>query len=556
MPHVSRITAAPESTASFAVRMRMRDGILLAGDVYLPGGPTAGDATAGDTILIRLPYDKSGEYCFIPLVAEYFVRHGYRVLAQDVRGKFRSQGDALLFVNEVDDGYDSVEWITRQSWSNGRVAMWGDSYYGYTQWAAAASGHPALRAISPRVTGTQLGEPVRRIAGERVVAVEWGVTYMYPLTQFFDNDMLLWEPDWARRDFAAQAEEFIAQMGQRGLSYDQWYPRPVHLPRFPEGSPFAGRSVPVLHTIGWWDNCAPLSWADVDEIARHPQWDAAHYLRIEPIDHESFRFDDDETERVLDRSEEQIRAILPRTLDPALEFFEVFVRGNGRAADIPRVAWALSGADDEMRQSATWPPAGATTQRLFATAQGRLESTRPAQATALTWTHDPADLVPSPAPDAFAFLLSRPDEASLAERPDVLAFETVPVDAVVDLAGPVAARVRAWSDGPVLDLFVRVYDLAPDGSALRIARGQRQVREATDPLTVDIDLGHVGYRLERGHRLRVHISSSDYPEFLPQTGTGADPWTWGDTRTNTQTLTVGSDDGLELAFTVWEGRLP
>ncbi len=292
---VSRIPPAPESPLSFAARIRMRDGILLAGDVYLPGAPDAADEAPGDTILIRLPYDKSGVYTFIPQIAEYFMQHGYRVVAQDVRGKFRSEGDALLFVNEVDDGYDTIEWITQQSWSNGRVAMWGDSYYGYTQWAAAASGHPALKAISPRLTGTALGEPVRRDPDSRTAGVEWGVTYLYPLTQFFDRDMVLWEPDWSRRDFAAQAEEFMEQVGCRSLSYDQWYPHPVSLPRFPAGDPFAGRSVPTLHTIGWWDNCSPLSWADVDRIKSHPHWDAHHHLRIESIDHESFQLLDAES---------------------------------------------------------------------------------------------------------------------------------------------------------------------------------------------------------------------------------------------------------------------
>lgn len=174
MPDILRIPPAPESPLSFPVRIRMRDRVLLAGDVYLPGAPGTPDATPGDTILIRLPYDKSGVYCFIPLIAEYFTQHGYRVVAQDVRGKFRSEGEALLFVNEVNDGYDTIEWVTQQPWSNGHVAMWGDSYYGYTQWAAAASGHPALKAISPRVTGTKLGEPVRKDSVRRVRDVEWG----------------------------------------------------------------------------------------------------------------------------------------------------------------------------------------------------------------------------------------------------------------------------------------------------------------------------------------------------------------------------------------------
>lgn len=559
---VQRIPPAPESPLSAPVRVRTRDGVLLAGDLYLPGAPENADTTPGDTILIRLPYDKSGEYCFIPPIAEYFTHHGYRVVAQDVRGKFRSEGEALLFVHEVEDGYDTIEWITHQPWSNGRVAMWGDSYYGYTQWAAAASGHPALKAISPRLTGTQLGEPVHRDGASRIRQVEWAVTYMYPLTQFFANDALHWEPDWTRRDFAAQAEEFMQQVGSRGLSYDQWFPSQVVLPRFPQGDPFAGRSVPVLHTIGWWDNCSPLSWADVERIHEHPNWDAHHYLRIESIDHESFdvleaarQGRERSAHQDLERTDDEIRALLPRTLDPALEFFEVFVRRNGSAADIPRVRWNLAGTEG-MRESQSWPPAGVHTVTRSATVDGELRAQPPEEESSAQWVHDPANLVPSSVPDAFAYLLYHPDEAPLGDRPDVLRFDSPVLNADVDLTGPVTARARIASDGPVMDLFVRVLDVAPDGSALRIARGQVQLVDATTPETVAIDLGHVGYRLRAGHRLRVHVSSSDYPEFLPQTGTGADPWAGGDSRPNQQRLVVGGPDGFALTFTILTGELP
>ena len=225
MPHYEHIGPAPISPLAREARVRMRDGVRWAADVYLPrilptasvpaenatenategviegaaegaaGGVAANaadaggfDETPGDTVLIRLPYDKSGEYTFIPEIAAYFNAHGYRVVAQDVRGKFRSEGEALLFVNEVDDDYDTIEWIINQSWSNGRVAMWGDSYYGYTQWAAAASGHPALKAIAPRVTGTQLGEPVHVTEHDRTRRVEWAITNLYSLTHFHGND--------------------------------------------------------------------------------------------------------------------------------------------------------------------------------------------------------------------------------------------------------------------------------------------------------------------------------------------------------------------------------
>lgn len=545
MPEIVHVGPAPVSPLAREARVRMRDGVHLGTDVYLPDG----DERPGDTILIRLPYDKSGAYTFMPLIAEYFMARGYRVVAQDVRGKFRSEGDALLFVNESDDGYDTIEWIVHQPWSNGGVAMWGDSYYGYTQWAAVASQHPALKAIAPRVTGTQLGEPVRRRPDVRTSDVEWGITYLYPLTYFHSRDAYFWELDPARRPFSAQAEEVLAELGSRSISYDQWYPRPVHLPRFPTGSAFDARPVPTLHTIGWWDNCAPLSWADVAEIEQRPEWMLNHFLRIESMDHESYYLDDLAEDRVEERTEEQLRTQLPRMLDPALEFFAVFVRGIGRPTDIPRVAWNLAGTPG-MRRSPEWPPPGAETRTMFAHTDGSLSLDSAASGTALAWTHDPDALVPSSVENAFAFLLSVPDEAPIGARDDVLVFTTGSFVRAVDLTGPVVADAEIASSGPVMDLFVRLLDVAPDGTARRIARGQVQLSDAASGAVVRVDLGQVGYRLQAEHRLRLHVSSSDFPEFLPQPGTGEEPWGATGTAVNHQRITIGGDTGLRLAVTV------
>lgn len=547
MTEFVHVGPAPLSPLATPEMVRLRDGVRLATDVYLPGG----DAGPGDTILIRLPYDKAGTYTFIPLIAEHFMARGYRVVAQDVRGKFRSEGEALLFVNEGRDGYDTIEWIVNQRWSNGRVAMWGDSYYGFTQWAAVSTQHPALRAIAPRVTGTQLGEPVRRGPGAATSAVEWAVTYLYPVTYFHSQDAYFWDVDWNRRPFAAQVEEFFAEVGERSISYDQWYPHPVHLRRFPDGHPFDARPVPTLHTIGWWDNCAPLSWADVAEIDRRPAWAANHWLRLESMDHESYYLDDSADARAGERSEEQIRAELGRMLDPALDFFEVFVRGNGAASDIPRVAWNLAGTDG-MRASTSWPPPGVRECTLVATADGGLTAEATDAATELSWVHDPLHPVPSSVGNAFAFLQERPDEAPLGDRADVLVFTTEPFTRPVDLTGPVRATATLGSDGPQVDLFVRLLDVAPDGTALRIARGQVRLLDTSTPAPVQIDLGQLGYRVPAGHALRLHVSGSDAPEFITLPGTGADPWGAVETRSNTHRIVVGGPSGLALTLSTLE----
>ena len=149
---VETVGPAPLDPRARQHMVPMRDGVHLATDVYLPEG--AGPFPA---VLVRLPYDKNGRYCWMPVPrSAIFIARGYAFVPQDVRGKFRSEGEPIAFVNEVPDGYDTIEWIARQPWSNGDVGMWGDSYYGFTQWAAVACGHPALKAIVPRVTFADL----------------------------------------------------------------------------------------------------------------------------------------------------------------------------------------------------------------------------------------------------------------------------------------------------------------------------------------------------------------------------------------------------------------
>jgi hypothetical protein len=152
MPYkLSYLEPAPLDPHAEQTMVPMSDHVRLATDVYLPNRPGRLPA-----ILVRLPYDKCGRYTFMPQLAPCFTERGYTFVVQDVRGKFRSEGETMPFVREIGDGYDTLEWIVRQPWSDGMVGMYGDSYYGFTQWAAVASGHPSLKAIVPRVTGTEV----------------------------------------------------------------------------------------------------------------------------------------------------------------------------------------------------------------------------------------------------------------------------------------------------------------------------------------------------------------------------------------------------------------
>ncbi|MEZ5298294.1 MAG: CocE/NonD family hydrolase [Ilumatobacteraceae bacterium] len=264
-------------------------------------------------------------------------------------------------------------------------------------------------------------------------------------------------------------------------------------------------------TIGWWDNCAPWQWDDHDLFASDPAWTANEYLLLEPIDHENYDHADlpigPHNDHALDPA--VLDAVLPRAVGPALDFFDVFVRGFGDPAGVPRVRFAIAG-EPGVRTADTWPPAGARTASWFPTVDGRLAPESPGDGE-LTWVHDPDDPVPSPVENAFAYLAEWPDERALAERDDVLCFESAVLDDDLTLAGPVSFGATVVSTGRECDVFVRLCDVAPDGSAHLIARGQRTVHDATAPCRVEVPMGHTGYLLRAGHALRLTIASSDAP---------------------------------------------
>ena len=167
-------------------------------------------------MLVRLPYDKGGRYTFMSDIAPSFTDRGYAFVVQDVRGKFRSEGETLAFVHEVDDGYDTLEWMVAQPWCDGNIGMWGDSYYGYTQWAAVASEHPALKAIVPRVTTADLAGSV---GNDPVIPLYLGE---YLAMYWLDDKIYHWAPDYGHRPLAEVFDEAFEAIGRRAASFDRF----------------------------------------------------------------------------------------------------------------------------------------------------------------------------------------------------------------------------------------------------------------------------------------------------------------------------------------------
>ena len=525
--------------------VRMRDGVRLATDVYLDGR-----TEPGPTILIRTPYDKRSGPIHLPYTAEYMAERGYRVVTQDNRGKFESEGVAIPFGgDDVADAYDTIDWIVQQPWSDGKVGMFGDSYYGYTAMAGLSSRHPALRAISPRVTGSYLAALNTHAPDAPTRDVEWSFSRLYGATYYGSQYQYVWDMDWKHRPLADNVEGFFKALGRRFDAWDQVYLRNVERRRWPEGMPWDAPPIPVLQSIGWWDVCAPWAWQDVAEFQSRPAWATNHYLNIESIDHTSYEIGTTETKyRTLD----EVKAFLPRHCGPTLEFFDVFIRGIKPADSIPRVRWNLAHTEG-MRTSASWPPDGVLGHTVHLTAGGALSDVRAADETVGTWTHDPEDPIPSRGDiAAFEFVHDWPDEAPEADRNDVLSVIGPVLDSGLNIVGPVRFDGNVWSSGPNMDVLVRLLDVQPNGERHLISRGMSHVKDASQGQSITIEMAPTGYWVRPGHRLAVHLASSDFPDFLAQPGTGEDPWAAVETAVNQQYVLLGGEQGARVSVSTLE----
>jgi putative CocE/NonD family hydrolase len=529
------------------VRVPMQDGTRLATDVYLPpgNGPFP-------TVLVRLPYGKSERFSFMPQIAPLVTERGYAFVVQDVRGKFRSEGDPLAFAHEVGDGRDTLEWISGQRWSDGAVGMLGDSYYGFTQWAAVAGGHPALRAIVPRFTTSQVGDDwmYHQDVFCLFTMAEWAAT------AWVDRHLYDFRPAFAGRPLADVVA--IEHAGRRSASFDRWIGLPPADPFWTTGiygtsDPVSSLRIPALHHGGWWDVFQRGQIADFLRATAAGAPD--QHLVMDSADH----FDDQlvpDGEPVFDIEEddEALARYLPRSLGPVLAFFDRHLRGIDGGAG-PIVRWHL--ANEGWRDATTWPPIGGRTFRRYLADGGRalagveggaLVERADRVAGEVRWTHDPGSPVPDLITDAWRPLLGLPDEREVEGRDDVLTFSGEPLSAPLDLAGPASVTAVTRAGGGSAQLAAKLVDVFPNGRARRILQGIARVSAGGGVVTVD--LGHTGYRVRPGHQLRLELAASDFPRYLLDPGTDDDPWTATRTVPVERTIVVGGTEGAALDLTV------
>lgn len=518
------IAVPPAHAHQYAVRMP--DGTLLATDVYLP------KPGKGPVLLSRLPYDKAGAECFMPEIADWFTDRGYVVVVQDVRGKLRSGGALAPFESEVSDGYHTIDWITDQPWSTGPIGMFGDSYYGFTQWAAAASGHPALGAIAPRVTSADFAPTFAR---QGVFALELETSWA--LETWVDEALYEYEDqlDWMVRPQCEIAPRLLG--GRRPVGLDAWAEG-----RIPSAAtvPVSG-AIPALH-LGGFD--------DVLLRGQLSTWRAAalgpgpNYLVLDARDH-GWTARRPDGEPYLDRqaSADGRRRFLDEYLNPLLPFFDHFLRGRGLFKVAP-VRWRTDSG--EWHEDATWPPRETVREAQFLVGSGRLARGPQESSPTVGWRHDPQDPVPSLVHPYYP-LIERVDERATPRRPDVLCFQADPTTHAIRLLGPAHVDLVFTSSANGAHVMATLYDVAPEGRTLRIADGAVLARGPW-PAPLRIELGDLGYDLVPGHRLALTLAGSSFPRYLLHPGNDSDPWTTTDVECAEHAITIGGETSSQLVY--------
>ncbi len=510
------------------VTAEMRDGVRLTADLYLPS-----DAGKFPTIVYRTPYDKRG----VQSAGMYFAARGYAVVAQDVRGRFKSEGDFYAFVNEGADGHDTIEWAAKQPWSDGRVVTNGASYLAWDQYHAAMYRPPHLVAMFADVGGNNFFEDFAHPGGAPnlgwfIWIARSAMTSPLAAKEEEARDALgaaLKHPEpWLKKSPEERAQLFEKFPMHRQM-YEDFYGHRTfdsywqQKGWYTQGSWPLIKDVPVFFISGWYDYFAEgliQNFNGLSKLHRTPK-----KLWLGPWPHSVGR---GECGAV---SFGQAASFDVKEI--ALDWFDQVLKNDPlELITQDRVRYFRMGGGDGSTDAAgkkhhggqwmsatAWPPVAASVSTHFLQSSSALATTRPPAGTTLSWDHDPADPVPSIG-GRYTMVPTIPqcaqDQSPLKSRTDVLRFDTAPLANALDVSGKVAAKLWVSTDAASADFTAKLVDVYPDGFELILGDSLLRVDNATaKPREIRIEIGSVSNLFAAGHRIRLEVASSNFPRAEP-----------------------------------------
>ncbi|WP_068928051.1 CocE/NonD family hydrolase [Planobispora rosea] len=490
-------------TAEHDTPMPMRDGTILRGDVHRPagGGPFS-------TLLVRTPYGES-TFRSVPVVPA--LEAGFAVVLQHCRGRGSSDGEFRPWLDEGADGHDTIAWITAQPWSDGEVVMSGMSYLAGCALQAAATRPPGLKAVVASMTPHDFHDGLKYHGGAFALgsALNWGsMQAMLGLLHGME----------AGEDVGAGFGTLLPVLGDQAAAartlplsdipgipwWHDWISHPdrdAYWRELAETLRHDRIEVPVMHVAGWFD----LFLSGTLENHRR----LGGPLVIGPWTHLApgasgagrLGFGFFASAQAIRLEQRQLAFLKGEDTGPAVK---IFVMG-----------------DDVWRDEESWPLARAVETRYHLHADGLLSPAVPTATDPATFTCDPRDPVPTV---GGPLLLPDPtnvgpqDQRDVELRPDVLCFTTDVLTEDVEVTGPLSVTLHASTSAASTDWTAKLVDVHPDGRAMSVIDGI--VRTSVPSGVHEIDLVATSQVFKAGHRIRVEISSSNFPRFDRNPGTG------------------------------------
>lgn len=511
-------SAGPVEQEQLGLSIPMRDGVRLTADLFLPRG-----GGRLPTVLVRTPYNRKAAST---ASYRYFASRGYAVVLEDVRGTHASEGVFGATAQEGPDGSDTLDWIARQAWSDGHVAMVGSSYLGITQWWAAVESNQHLAAISPMCSGDDeyldrwysTGGALQ--IGHRLLWLAENLTppsHVRPLFESYVAHLPL-----RTADIVAAGTQLPAwRNALEHPSYDAYW-RSASI-----REKLQHVTVPVLSLGGWFDEYAE---SDLDAFARLAKRGHAVETWIGPWSHNpGWRFS---------TRDFGVQAALPIRKKQA-EWFDRWLQhpgGEPIEAALPLLHLFVMGPN-VWREEHEWPLARTRYTPAYLTSSGHANTA--AGDGLLQWepvregksdsfTYDPKNPVPTTGGAICCEPTVLPpgplNQAEVEQRPDVLTYTSVPLRDELEVTGSVRAVLYVASSANDTDFTVKLVDVEPTGRPLLVTDGIQRMRyrmslntpvliKRNVPYQVTVDAGVTSYVFQPGHRVRIEVSSSNFPRF-------------------------------------------
>jgi uncharacterized protein len=562
------------------VMVAMRDGTQLATDLYLPaqgGKPRSGRFPA---LLKRTPYNKESSTAAF---ARYFAAQGYVVVVQDVRGRYKSQGHWRPLYDDARDGYDTAAWIGRQPWSGGGIGTIGDSYEGGTQQALAIADAPNLKTMIPLFSVSNVGrygmrhngafelrwfnwvfsmgdpnQPPNLTAAARAASDPAAAPALAQLVREV--------PEYVRTlplragttplKFAPDYESWLVAAMSHGGDDAVYRDMPVNVVDHVEEY----KDIPVYHMTGWYDSWS-LQVANLNFPQLRAHKKSLQRLIVGPWIHSRPNLDYAGNAQFTPDAAIDLNAF-------ALRWFDRWLKGTGNNVDRepPVRIYVMGGGDahktaegrvfigGHWRDEKEWPLARAKPTPYYLHAKGLLSTDAPGSAAPLTYRFDPHHPVPtlggnlsSQGALASAGAIDQRchpelwtcsnDAAPLSTRNDILVFATAPLAEDLEVTGPLIVKLWASSDSPDTDFTAKLIDVYPPnadfpagidlniGDSIVRARyrngpAQAEMLERGKPYEFTIEMYPTSLVFRRGHRIRLDVSSSNFPRFDVNPNTG------------------------------------